>query len=281
MIIDSHMHVAEPWPFGSVPDPAAHGSPARLLGQMDAAGVTAGLLVSAIFKGGDSNDLTFQSAHSHHRRFAAFPQLDSMGSPTYQQPGAADRLAELHDRSGGFPGFTNYCRDYDWFESAEGRRLFAKAAELKLAVSIAVFADGILPLARLAGRFPEVTFLAHHCGRLAAKDQPGARDAAPLRDPAVATAGNLWFKLSGFHHMAPAGEPPPYPGVHWLYRALYGAVGPHRLVWGSDSPVSDMHLPYRQTLDLFRDHTPFIPAAEKALILGGNLARLLSWPPTT
>jgi L-fuconolactonase len=278
VIIDSHMHVAVPWPFGAVADPLTHGAPARLLAQLDAAGVDAGLLVSAIHRGGDTNGLSVQSEHEHPRRFLAFANLDSMGSPGYQQPGGAARLDTLVERYPGLRGLVQYVRDYAWFDTAEGRGFFARATAHRLVVSIAVFADGIVPLARLALRFPETVFLVHHCGRLATKDRAGAQDETPLRDPAVAAAGNLWFKLSGFHHMAPAGEKYPYAGLHWIFRALYDAVGPRRLVWGSDSPVSDPHLPYAQTLDLFRAHAPFIPAAEKNLILGGNLARLLSWP---
>jgi len=278
MIIDSHMHVVEQWPFGPVPNPNEHGHPARLLAQMDAAGVARGLLVSAIFRGGDSNDFTMQSARSYPDRFLAFPNFESMGSPNYQQPGAADRLAVLHERLGGFPGLTHYCKDYAWFDSAEGNRFYQKAADLKLTVSIAVFAEGIVPLARLARRFPGITFLVHHCGRLALRDKPAEADAGPLRDATVAAADNLWFKLSGFHHMSALPGGYPYPQLHWVYRALFEAIGPRRLVWGSDSPVSDMHMTYQQSLDLFRHHTPYIPAHDKELILGGNLTKLLSWP---
>ncbi len=272
MIIDAHTHVFTDWPGSPL---AAQGSPARLQQAMDECGVVRALVVSLIFKGGDSNALSIQAEHEQSARFLALPQLDSTGTPTYHTAGAADRLAALHELHGGIRGFTHYCRDYDWFESAEGLKLFAKAAELKHVVSLAVFAAGLAPLAKLALRFPSLTFLVHHLGRLQEKTET-APNLPALR--AAAGAPNIWFKLSGFHHLAADPKAYPHAALQPLVRALYDAVGPRRLVWGSDSPVVEQYMTYRQSLDLFRAHTPYISAEEKNLILGGNLSRLFSWP---
>ena len=254
---------------------AAQGSPARLLRAMDDCVVARALVVALIFKGGDSNALTVQCEHEHPARFLALPQLDSMGTPTYHTAAAADRLAALHELHGGIRGFTHYCRDYDWLESPEGLRLFAKAAELNHVVSIAVFAAGLAPLAKLALRFPSLTFLVHHLGRLQEKTETTPN--LPALRATVATP-NLWFKISGFHHVSANPKAYPHPALQPLVRALYDAVGPSRLVWGSDSPVVEQHLTYRQSLDIFREHAPYLSTAEKNLILGGNLARLFAWP---
>lgn len=272
MVIDSHTHVFADWPGSPL---AAHGAPERLLRTMDAHGVMRALLVALIFKGGDSNAITLQAEHAHPDRFVALPQLDSMGTPTHHTAGAAERLTALHEAHGGIRGFAHYCRDYDWFATPEGEKLFAKAAALNHVVSIAVFAPGLAPLAALALRFPSVTFLVHHLGRLQEKNQ-ATPDLAALRG--VAATPNLWFKISGFHHLATDPRAYPHAALQPLVRALYDSVGPRRLVWGSDSPVVEQHLTYRQSLDLFRDHTPYLAAADKALILGGNLTRLLAWP---
>lgn len=274
MIVDSHTHVATPWPFGSVADPDRFGSTDALLARMEGAGVARALVVSAIFNGSDSNALTIQAEHAHPERLIAFPQLDSMGTPTYHTPGAADRLEALHQRHGGLRGFAHYCRDYEWFATREGARLFAKAAQLKLVVSIAVFAAGLAAVSELAARVPSVTFLVHHMGRLQEKSAP-APDAAALR--ATLATPNVWFKLSGFHHLSPDPRGFPYPDRQPLVRLLYETVGPHRLVWGSDSPVVDMHITYPQSIDVFRAHSPYMSEADRALILGGNLARLFQW----
>ena len=272
MIIDAHTHVFSDWPGSSI---ASQGSPARLLRAMEECGVARALAVSLLFNGGDSNATSIQAEHEYPSRFVAFAQLDSMGTPTYHTAGAADRLAALHELHGGIHGFTHYCRDYDWFSSADGLKLFTKAAELKHVVSIAVFADGLAPLAKIAAHFPSLTFLVHHMGRLQEKTQ-GAPDLAALRS--ATTAPNVWFKISGFHHLATDPRAYPHTALQPLVRALYDNVGPRRLVWGSDSPVVDQFMTYRQSLDIFREHTPYIPTDDKALILGGNLARLIAWP---
>ncbi len=67
----------------------------------------------------------------------------------------------------------------------------------------------------------------------------------------------------------------PYPGGQKLLRELRDRVGAESLLWGSDSPYGmSQWCPYRQSLDFIRVHCDFLSAAEKALILGGNAARL-------
>ena len=85
-------------------------------------------------------------------------------------------------------------------------------------------------------------------------------------------------KISGFHHLSTEPRAYPHASLQPVVRALYDTVGPRRLVWGSDSPVVEQFMTYRQSLDIFREHTPYISADDKALILGGNLARLFAWP---
>ena len=59
-------------------------------------------------------------------------------------------------------------------------------------------------------------------------------------------------------------------------RQIYERYGARRLAWGSDYPVVNYFMTYRQSLEVLRTHCGFIPSGEKELILGGNLARLLT-----
>ena len=270
MIIDAHTHVFDP---GLAPAAAGAGTSARLEAEMEANGVDRALLIAMIGKDSDSNARSIQCEHESPRRFTAFPSVDSMNSPTYHTPGAADRLEALHELHGGIRGFAHYCRDYEWFETPEGRRFLAKAAELKHTISIAVFAPGLEVLARVAQRFPSITFLVHHLGRLQEKNQP-APDRAALA--AAIPPGNLWFKISGFHHLAANPRGYPFPELQPVVRELYEKIGPRRLVWGSDFPIVAQFLTYRESIDVFRDQAPYIAASDKDLILGGNLSRLFS-----
>ena len=77
----------------------------------------------------------------------------------------------------------------------------------------------------------------------------------------LARHGNVWMKLSGLGHFATDG--PLYGSAKRFTRAAIDAFGPERLVWGGGTPsVVDAHLDRE-------------PEAERALVKGGNLARLL------
>jgi predicted TIM-barrel fold metal-dependent hydrolase len=51
--------------------------------------------------------------------------------------------------------------------------------------------------------------------------------------------------------------------------------GASKLVWGSDMPNVERFCTYRQSVDYVRRHCGFLSAAEKDLVLGGNIARML------
>jgi predicted TIM-barrel fold metal-dependent hydrolase len=58
-------------------------------------------------------------------------------------------------------------------------------------------------------------------------------------------------------------------------KALYENFGAHRLCWGSDYPVSQRYMTYRQTLEIVRTHCAFIPAADMQQVLGGTMRTVL------
>jgi predicted TIM-barrel fold metal-dependent hydrolase len=67
----------------------------------------------------------------------------------------------------------------------------------------------------------------------------------------------------------------PYPEAQALICDLRDKLGADRLVWGSDMPNVERFCTYPQSLDYVRRYCPFLSAAEKDLILGGTIARLL------
>ena len=57
--------------------------------------------------------------------------------------------------------------------------------------------------------------------------------------------------------------------------AMRDQVGAAKLLWGSDCPLGmSAWCTYRQAIDFIRRHCDFLSGEEKALILGGNAARL-------
>jgi predicted TIM-barrel fold metal-dependent hydrolase len=67
----------------------------------------------------------------------------------------------------------------------------------------------------------------------------------------------------------------PYPEAQRLIADLRDKVGADRLVWGSDMPNVERFCTYRQCVDYVRRYCGFLTAAEKDLILGGTMDRLL------
>lgn len=69
----------------------------------------------------------------------------------------------------------------------------------------------------------------------------------------------------------------PYAETWPLIQQLYDALGPHKLVWGSDMPNVLRFCTYRQSYAYLRHCTCFAPG-ELDLVLGQNIARLLGLP---
>jgi predicted TIM-barrel fold metal-dependent hydrolase len=67
----------------------------------------------------------------------------------------------------------------------------------------------------------------------------------------------------------------PYPEAQALIRGMRDLLGAEKLVWGSDAPNVERFCTYRQSLDYVRRYCPFLTAAEKDRILGGNIDGIL------
>lgn len=275
MIFDSHTHAWRHWPYQpEVPDPRGRGLVEQLLWEMDRHGVDRAVLVCArIEHNPDNNEYAAECVRRYPDRLVQFADVDCLWTDTYHRPGAAARLAEAAERYQ-LRGFTHYLKDDpDWFGSDEGLAFFAKAAELRLVASLALGPRWQPALRALASRFPEVTFLCHHlAGARAAEPLPRPDLAEILRSAAVP---NICIKLSGLHYAAERGWDYPCSDAIHVVRLLYEQYGPERLCWGSDYPVVRLFMTYQHALEAFRTHCPFVPEPHRALILGGNLERIL------
>jgi predicted TIM-barrel fold metal-dependent hydrolase len=125
----------------------------------------------------------------------------------------------------------------------------------------------------LAERFPQVPFLLHHLGWVPAS--PSLDREALSRVIDGARLPNLFIKVSGFGYAVADGWNFPCKPALSIARALCDAYGPRRLIWGSDYPVSQRYMTYRQSLEIVRSHCSFISDGEMSDVLGGNIRRLL------
>ena len=276
MIIDAHCHAWQQWPYQpAVPDAASRASAGRLLWEMDQAGVAQAVLIAAdIDHNPDNNVFTDASAQASSGRLLAFPAVDCRWQARHHTSGADARLRLVAQQFNPV-GFTHYLhedRDPGWLVSPDGLAFFAAADTLRLVVSLACGAQQMPTVAALAGRFPDTPFLIHHLGRVTVEplDEPGLRAVLD-----AASIPNIHLKLSGFGYALPNGWNFPCRATQPLVKALYEQFGATRLCWGSDYPVSQRYMTYRQTLEIVRTHCRFIPDEDMQMILGGTMQRLL------
>lgn len=278
MIIDSHCHAWQQWPYQPpVPDPTSRGVVEQLLFEMDQHGVDQAVLVSArIDHNPDNNDYGAACVRRYPDRLYQFADVDCSWTGTYHTPGAAKRLEDSVARYG-HRGFTHYVKGDDdgaWFLSEEGTAFFEVADRLRQIVSIACSPTVHPVLRRLAARFPALPFLCHHMAGVRATEPPLApRLTEVLRSAALP---NIYVKFSGFHYVSATPWEYPYTDCRPVVQRLYEAYGPDRLFWGSDYPVVRKAMTYQQSLEACRSHCDVIPAEHMPSILGGGLHRLLT-----
>ncbi len=277
-IIDSHCHAWTRWPYKPpVPDAGRRGRVEQLLHEMDMNGVDQAVVICAqINHNPENNAYIAQQVEKYPSRLYQLADVDSFWSPTYHQPGAADRLRQTAER---WPikGVTHYLADEDdgaWLTGADGLAFFRAAAELGLIVSMACHPHQQHAIRAVAERFPSIPILCHHLGLVKSSEEPPH---ARLKEVlASARLPNIYIKLSGFAYCSQVEWEYPYSDTHWVIRAEYEHFGPYRMCWGSDYPVVRFFMTYRQALEAFRTHCTFVPEADKAWILGRTLERLLA-----
>lgn len=277
MIIDSHCHAWERWPYQPpVPDFHSRARFEQLLFEMDVNGVEQAFLVCAgIEHNPEDNEYIAAMTRLYPGRIVQVADVDCSWSDTYHTPGAADRLAQAAER---WPmaAFTHYMRgddDGSWLYSEEGLAFFRVAAERSLIASIACSPHHHPAIQKVAEQFPQVPILIHHLGH------PGVGNPEKLQQVlASARYENIGVKVSGFYYSTqqPFWDFPYHDSIREIVRPLYETFGPRRLYWGSDYPVCRRFMTYRQALECFRSYCEFIPPQEQALILGENLHRLLT-----
>lgn len=277
MIIDSHCHAWERWPYEPpVPDFHGKGRFEQLLHEMDVNGVDQAFLVCAgVEHNPHNNDYIARMSSLYPGRILQVADVDCSFSDTYHTPGAAGRLRAAAAR---WPlaAFTHYVKiedDGTWFYSEEGLAFFEAAASLGLIASIACSPHQHAALQRVAERLPQLPILIHHLGH------PRVGNAERLAQVlASARFPNIGIKVSGFYYSTqqPFWDFPFTDSIQEVVGPLYDAFGPRRLYWGSDYPVCLRNMTYPQAIECFRSHCSFIPDTDKALILGDNLHRLVT-----
>jgi predicted TIM-barrel fold metal-dependent hydrolase len=141
----------------------------------------------------------------------------------------------------------------------------------------AAYREAVLRLRRWAERFPGVRCVWTHGLPQRLFGAPHGRELLDVAFGLLRRPGWHLEVLYPIHYGAEADYP--YPALRPVVRTLYEALGPERLVWGSDMPNVERNCTYRQSLHYLTDYCDFVPPAHIDLIVGGNLARLFDVAP--
>ena len=276
MIIDSHCHAWERWPYEPpVPDFHGKGRFEQLLNEMDLNGVDQAFLVCAgIEHNPRNNDYIARMSRLYSGRIRQVADVDCSWSETYHTPGAASRLRQAAEQWS-LQAFTHYMKpddDGSWLFGEDGLAFFGTAVEMGLIASIACAPHHHAALHRVAERFPRLTILIHHMGHSGVGNKERLEQVL-----ASARYANIGVKVSGFYYSTQQGfwDFPYEDSIREIVQPLYDTFGPRRLYWGSDYPVCLRNMTYRQAIECFRSYCGFIDEADQALIMGENLRRLL------
>lgn len=146
----------------------------------------------------------------------------------------------------------------DSFDDPGVRSLWEKAVELGLIVELHIGPNFAQQVAAVLRDLPHSTVLVDHLAEPQTGD--GVEFAQVLE---LAMFDQVYMKLSGMNHFAR--DEPLYTSVRPFTRRVVEAFGPERMVWGSGTPgIVDAHM---------EEYSE----ADRDLVRGGNVARILGW----
>ncbi|WP_184541833.1 amidohydrolase family protein [Mucilaginibacter sp. FT3.2] len=132
---------------------------------------------------------------------------------------------------------------------------------------VLIFPQHLGCAAELAGEFSDQKFVVDHLAKPAIKKQETGKWQKDIE--ALAKHENVWCKVSGMLTEAnwtnwKTGDFTPYLDV------VFNAFGPSRVMFGSDWPVCLLAGGYHGTMQVVKNYTDKLSAAEQELFWGGN-----------
>jgi L-fuconolactonase len=244
-----------------------------MVAAMNAVGVDGAVLVSAftMYRYDASYAISVQQAHPD--RFALIKPVD----PT--DPNVAETIATWADVDGAV-GVRIMMRGEVSTDAADPglNRVLAAAAQHDLPVNLLCY--GRLGQAgQLAARNPKTILVIDHVGL----QQPFAPPppAKPFADLpallALAAHDNIVVKITGACTLSH--QPFPYNDIWDPLARIFDAFGFDRCLWGTDWTRAVGLLTYKQGVDAFR-LTDRLSDSERAMLMGGALARAYGWSPS-
>jgi predicted TIM-barrel fold metal-dependent hydrolase len=274
-IVDSQVHIwgadtpERPWRAGG----HAHAQRAtpvtaeEVLGWMDEGGISAAIIVPPSWEG-DRNDLAIAAVEKYPGRFAVMGRIDPSSTeirarlPSWKrQPGMLGVRLALHTPQLRQPFLEGH---YDW--------MWEETERLDIPVMVLIHHAYMPMIDAIAAKHPRQRLVIDHLGLV-----NGEKDAVAFRGLdnllALSKRPNVAVKSSALPCYTD--EKYPYPGLQPHLKRVYDAFGNRRMFWGTDQTRSPIG--YRQGIELFTRHTPFLAESDLEWIMGKGIRQWLDW----
>jgi predicted TIM-barrel fold metal-dependent hydrolase len=232
-----------------------------VIGEFDAAGVAAGVVVQE-YLDGPQNDYLLETCTRYPGRFFVHALADFFRTDT-----VTGEVFALFDK--GFRGL-KLCAGHLLKKVAlDDQRLFAiwermEAEGLVLAVDFAEGQEQVLEFERVIASYPQLKVAIGHFGMPNRDGWPGQLHLCRHENVLIECGGIIWlYRSEGY----------PFSGARRIIREAANEVGIGKLMWGSDWPRTMVDFTYRQSLD-FVLFDQFLDEQEKQAFLGGNAVKL-------
>ncbi|MFD3519942.1 amidohydrolase family protein [Streptomyces sp. NPDC058653] len=278
MRIDAHHHLwnltvrDQPWVHG-LPELHRSFGPSELRPLLERHAVDATVVVQTVADAEETPELLALTTTDPHVRAV-------VGWTSLTDPAIADRLSELREAPGSaaLVGIRHGIQDEpasDWTSQRDVRRGLRAVAAAGLSYDLLVRPDQLADAVRTVRELPDVRFVLDHAGNPLITD--GGLEAWNAGMGELARSPNVAVKLSGLLTRVPAGDSParalrPYADVLW------SAVGPERVMFGSDWPVCLLTAGYDDVLAVAEALCEDLSDGERAAVFGGTAARWYGIP---
>ena len=273
MIIDTHLHVwelhSERYPWQPLADVAPdYGWPVESqIEVMDKSGIGKGVLVQPSMYSFD-NRYILDCGRRYPERFRLIGLVDPRADAVESH---VESLAEQGVR--GLRLGPMLRPDIPWYNNKQADRVWKKAAEMNMIITLLVTPDQVAPATEAINRFPGVRVVIDHLARPDKADDPGGLQFEDLL--ALAQFEQVYVKVSALGFMS--NEPFPHRDMLDLVQRVFDAFGPERMMWGTDTPMSQDPTTLQDALWLIDIALPDSSTDDRMQIKGGTAGRLFGW----